>query len=311
MVASAIVPRNTEDPTGQDKRERGAINVFEKKMRQISRGIRNILDEQEYEVIVLNSFEHNARSYKFKLDGGILETINDKIKKLIDTVLLEGGRRGLWFLKSYVEPAYVQGTAAQVANLSIQSEFYAATQGSLEKVLLSRPYAARFGLVQARVFEEMRGFSDVMRADLGSTLARGMAAGQNPLIIAKDIEARVGVSAARARTIARTEIGMAHRMAKMQESEDARLRLGIRTLEMHISALSPTTREWHAARHATLHTVQDQINWWNEDANGINCKCSTTAVLVDENDKPYSMTAIDRARKNKESYEEKQRQLDK
>ena len=52
---------------------------------------------------------------------------------------------------------------------------------------------------------------------------------------------------------------------------------------MHFSALSPTTREDHAARHGEVYTVDEVAEWYSVDANGINCKCTQVEVLLDEN----------------------------
>jgi len=306
MAASPILPRNGADPTGQDRRERGAINEMMIRLRKIGRGMRDIVAQQKYQAVTFNSFHINETIYKFELDAVILARINEEIAALIDSILLEGGERELWLFRSYVEPAYVQGSAASYSNLAIQAQAYKLSKPTLESLLLSQPYRDRIGLVRARVFEEMRGLTESMRSDLGSTLARGMAAGQNPRVIAKDVEKRVGVSAARARTIARTEITSALKNARLDEDESARINLGIRTMQMQYSALSPTTRAHHAARHATLHTVAEVRDWRSRDANDINCKCSFIAVLVDENNKPYSTTIIDRARKAKEDYESRQ-----
>ncbi|MCY1452890.1 phage head morphogenesis protein, SPP1 gp7 family [compost metagenome] len=135
-----------------------------------------------------------------------------------------------------------------------------------------------------------------MKSDLGSTLTRGMAAGQNPRVIAKDIAARVGVSQSRAERIARTEINNGLRQAKMAEDQDAVDRLGIQQKQMHISALSPSTRDTHAARNGRLFTIQEQKEWWAQTPNSINCKCSTVSVLVDDDGNPLNPKTVERVR---------------
>lgn len=298
MARQPILPSSIADPTGQDPRERRAMADFKSRLLNIQRGTLRILDSIPYQIVTINAAELgiNERVYRFELDENILARINQELELLISAVLLEGGERSLWFMQAYVQPAYQQGTAQSVANLTVQSAEYALARPTLESVILSDPYRRRIGLVRARVFEEMRGLTDYMRGDLGATLARGMAAGQNPRVIAKDIRARIGVSQSRADRIARTEIPNALRQARMDETQDAQERLGIRTLEMHLSALSPSTRPEHAARHAKLFSVQEQKEWWARDANSINCKCSTVSVLVDEDGTPLTPSVIDRAK---------------
>jgi intein/homing endonuclease len=71
---------------------------------------------------------------------------------------------------------------------------------------------------------------------------------------------------------------MAHRRAKWEESDSARDDLGVFTRELHLSALLPTTRRTHAARHGTLHTTTDQEEWYQKDGNAINCYLPDTKV---------------------------------
>jgi len=109
-------------------------------------------------------------------------------------------------------------------------------------------------------------------------LSTGIENGQNPIEVARTIRDRFDVSRSRAERIARTEITGALRRARWDEAEDARISIGIRTLEMHLSALSPTTRASHAARHSRLFTVQEVREWYTQDGNSINCYLPNTKV---------------------------------
>lgn len=302
MAGSPILPRSSTDPTGQDARERRAMKDFDRRVTAIGKEVLRILGEQNYTVVTLNALEINASTYQFQLDQAILSGINSEIERICNLILLEGGENDLWFMRAYVEPAYQQGTATTAANLTVQSEAYALTKPTLDAILFSPPYRKRIGLLRAREFEDMKGFSQSMKNDLAQTLTRGMIAGKNPRDIAKDIEARIGVSASRARLIARTEITMAFKNARMDEAEATQIDLGILTKQLHISAFSPTTRIEHARRHGTLHTIQDQRDWWSLSKNACNCKCSTVEVLVDEKGNPLSPAIMDRANKNKAAF---------
>ena len=247
-------------------------------------------------IAVNRYYAANATVYRFELDESILDRINQEIGLLIDAILLQGGQRSLWFLESYVRPAYQQGTAQSAANLTVQSAEYALARPTLETVLLSDPYQRRIGMLRARVFEEMQGLTAYMKTDLSRTLSQGMSLGKNPRVIAKDIRARIGVSQSRADRIARTEIPNALRQARMDETQDASDRLGIRTMEMHLSALSPTTRPTHSARHSKLFTIQEQKEWWATTPNSINCRCTTISILVSEDGEPLTPSIIERAK---------------
>ena len=65
---------------------------------------------------------------------------------------------------------------------------------------------------------------------------------------------------------------------------------------VHMSALAPTTRADHAARHGNLYTPQEAREWWARDANSINCRCSVTEVLVNEDGQPTTPELVERIR---------------
>lgn len=126
-------------------------------------------------------------------------------------------------------------------------------------------------------------------------LSDGMAQRLNPRVIAKSLAEDVNGQLWRAERIARTEIGNALRQARMDESDQAARDLGVRTLEMHVSALSPSSRATHIARHGRLFTTQEQRAWWSEGANSIQCKCSTVSILVDSDGAPETPGVVTRA----------------
>lgn len=297
MAGSPVLPRTLDDPTMQDSRERKFMRDFDRRVEAVGKQVLRILGEQNYTVVTLNSIQANATSYQFELDQAILLGINSEIERIAELILLEGGEQELWSMRAYIEPAYMQGTAVQAANLTVQSELYALNKPSLDAILFSEPYRKRIGLLRAREFELMKGFTAQAKTDLAGALTRGMIAGLNPRVIAKDIQASVGVNKSRSERIARTETGNAFRQARMDEAESARIDLGIRTMELHLSALSPTTRANHRARHGTLHSVADQRAWWAISGQSINCKCSTVSVLVNEKNEPLSPAIIERAKR--------------
>ena len=296
-TGSPILPRSSTDPTNTDARERKFMKDFDRRVNAIGKEVLRILGEQNYTVVTLNALDINASTYQFALDQAILSGISSEIERICNLILLEGGEQELWSMRAYVEPAYIQGTAVQAANLTVQSELYALSKPSLDAILFSPPYRKRIGLLRAREFELMKGFTAQAKTDLAGALTRGMVAGLNPRDIAKDITASTGVNQRRGERIARTEVGNAFRQARMDEAEAARVDLGIKTLELHLSALSPTTRPNHRARHATLHSVADQRAWWAISGQSINCKCSTVSVLVNDKGEPLSPGIIERAKR--------------
>lgn len=287
---SPILPRNIEDPTGADRLERGAINKFTEKLKQIGRDYPKLLERIPNQPVV------NKR-YTYQIDKLLLESILSQGNDLIDSILMDGGADNLWLFEDYVDIAYGRGTAQTFANLSAQSSAYQAGAESLIALKRSEPYTRRVALVQARVFEEMKGFTASIQADMTRILADGIGRGLNPKDIAKALSTQAGIKQGRANRIARTEITTALRRARWDEIEDAKDRYGLKTMLMHISALSPTTRVTHAARHANLYTVEQVREWYAIGANPINCKCNQVEVLVDKDGNPLVPTIQDRAQK--------------
>lgn len=276
---SPIIPPNKEDPTGVDRLERGAILVFESKLRQCADVYKDALGFIRARPTV------NAK-YEFALDIAVLTQLLDSASLAVDEILLQGGQDALWFFEAYGAVAYQRGTAQEFANLARQSTAYAAGTENLARLINTPEYRLRIGLIRAREFEEIKGLSGQVKADMSRVLTDGIARGRNPLEIARNLTEQTGIEEFRARRIARTEITTALRRARMDESDDAQERYALRSMQMHLSALGPTTRVEHALRHGKLFTTDQQRAWWASDANSINCKCSTISVLVDKEGKP-------------------------
>lgn len=291
MARSPILPRNIEDPTGVDSLERGAINKFEDKLKEIGREYPKLLDRIPSQPVV-------NKKYTFQLDSGLLQSVLEQGNSLIESILMEGGFDFLWFYELYAEVAYQRGTAQEFANLSNQSEAYKAGQQSVSNIMRSGAYIRRIALIHSRVFEEMQGFTASIQAVMSRVLTEGIARGLNPNDIAKNLSNQTGMEQWRANRIARTEITNALRRARWDESEDAQDRYGLRTMQMHISALSPTTRITHAKRHAHLYTVEEVREWYTLAANAINCKCVQVATMVDSDGNPIVPTIQERAEKS-------------
>lgn len=273
-----ILPRNYQDPTGADALERRAMKDFARRMNKIGKAYKSALDK------IPSSLAVNAR-YEYQLNPTILSIILNDASYLVDQVLLEGGDYDLWFYE-YVDLAAEKGTGQAYANLSQQSPVYAAGRESLSAILISEPYQRRMALVNARMFEEMKGLSAEVKRDMARVLTEGIGRGLNPREVSRNLTMQIGIEKRRANRIARTEITTALRRAKWEEDQEASEFYGLKTKLLHISALSPTTRHTHAARHAHLYTNEEVRDWYAKDANSINCKCTQQSVLVDEEGKP-------------------------
>ena len=291
---SPILPRNAKDPTGIDRIERGAIREFRRRMRRVLKGYIQLLNRMPVEPTI------NKR-YQFLLDAALLNMALIEIDQLITEALLEDD--GHWFFDAYVSVAYARGTAQEFSNLSQQSPSYKAGRMDLAALLRSEPYRRRLALLRAREFEEMEGLSGQVKANMNRVLLDGLGRGMSPRDIAKNLTSQVGIEERRANRIARTEIPTALRRARWDESEDAQDRYGLKGKQMHLSALSPTTRATHAGRHAKLYTTEQVREWYSVDGNSINCKCNQVFVLVDGKGRPLVSTIQERAQAALDKYE--------
>ncbi len=295
-----ILPADKRDPAGTDRLERGAMREFGKRMRKIARGYAKLLDRIPAEPVANRA---EARRYTFRLDQFLLASILEEGAILVDSLLADP--RDPWFFEAYVAVAYRRGTAQAFANLGQQSPAYLAGQISVADIMRSDPYRQRMALIQAREFEEMKGLAATVKSNMARILTDGIGRGLNPRTIARNLTDQAGIEARRANRIARTEVPMALRRARWDESDDATERYGLRTLEMHLSALSPTTRAAHAARHGNLYTTEAVREWYSRDGNSANCKCAQVSVLVDENGKPLVPAIQQRALETKRVMKEK------
>lgn len=287
-VGSPILPARVADPTTTDRQERGAINRFVKVLGQCVKAYKDILARVPSTEIWVN-----RSVYEFQLDATLLTKLLNDAERLVDQLLVDDR----WFYEAYVKPAAEKGVNQARQNLAKQARL------SLNELRRSRAHSLRMALIEARVFEEMKNLSADVKANMTRVLTDGMGRGLNPLDIARNLTRQAGINATRAKLIARTEIPTALRRARMDEDQEIMDNYGINTRQMHFSALSPTTRETHAARHGKLFTIADQQQWWSEGANAIQCKCTTISVLVDSSGTPLDPNIIKRAKQIKERVE--------
>lgn len=290
MPHQPILPSNVKDPTGQDSRERACIAEFSRRLRTVRQLYVALLDRIPRQAVTVN-----AEVTLYTITPELLASMLDDAGRQVDRLLLENEQGNLWFLEAGVQPAYQAGAAQQLANLSVQSAAYAASRQNLTALITSQPYQTRLGFLNVRVADTLKGYSAGVQAQMSQVLQDGLITGRGTREIAKRLADQTGVEYSKAENIARTEIPGALRAARLQEAEQATADLGIMSKEMHMSALSPTTRPSHRARHGKLYTSQEQRVWWATKPNMFRCKCSTITVLVDAEGKPLTPGVLARA----------------
>lgn len=329
------LPKSQSDPTGIGGLRKRSINDLKRRLAGAEKEVLKLFSKVPYTTKqvkeISNSFEINfnhgvvafsieppeprdyqvnEKYYVYEMDSTQLENFDAEIRAIVNKWLetTPENKPPRWFFDVYVDQSYGKGTNESLTNMQriapldfeVVGQPFSAAQ--FEQILLSEPYRKRIELVRARTFNGMKGFSGDTAKDLSVTLQNAMAAGDGVNNIKSQIRKRFGVADSRAERIARTETNRAYTDSRMDMNKQARDDLGLNTAVMHISALAPTSRREHVRRSGNVYTPEQQERWWNTGANRINCLCSITEVLIDDNGDVINTEAQDIVKQDKSEY---------
>lgn len=252
-----------------------------------------------------DEFTVNASRWDYRIGASDYARITDFIQALIDEWILGLGTFEFGFEQFsgwYINDEYHRGTRLSFNNLANQSGLYDETQ-SLQAILLSPQYQERVGMALQQSYDEWTSLTQQLRGRLGTIIGEGIAAGVAPRELAKELVEQ-GVKPGTASNLARTEMIGALRRARLAEGERARNELGLNTKYLWLSALSMTTRPWHASRHGKLYTADEINEFYSQRGNRFNCKCSFTEALVDEDGNMISKGLQARMVKQRDAWQE-------
>ena len=260
-------------------------------MRKIPRKKRTIAD-------IIN----NLSFTEYDIDAGQRNELAQAIERILNDELLDDplGQQIIfdWYYKDEIEPPYRTGTATEVneANRLIDAAIIAGVLAigvrgftrkiTVEEALLSSEYRILLEEVYVRNYVAVKGLAKRTTTQLVQAINGGFDSRLTITDIAEEIAARFDVADSSARRIAQTEVNRAFNDAKMDAGDLIAKQTGVKTAVRHISALIPTTRPDHAARHQQIFTREAQEQWWNSGINRINCYCSVQTVLLDGKKKP-------------------------
>tara|TARA_R110000751_G_scaffold91926_2_gene180098 strand:+ start:336 stop:1337 length:1002 start_codon:yes stop_codon:yes gene_type:complete len=296
-VGNPVVHKNPKDPSAQFGNLRNANAKLKKRYKNIKSGVRELIATFDPVMVATNAMSINKAVYEYQIDSAKFDAIGLYLQRLLNTELLDDNQGDLtrrWWLNANLITAYEDGTAdtlQSAKNIAVADivgqEISQQVRGiNLDTIIMSPQFQSRVGLIQSRVFENMKGLTDSTKADLADTLARGMATGKGIRALTQDVMKRVDVSQSRANRIARTELLNSYRSATNQETEalnesvydDSEWHM----IPLWFSALSPTTRKNHASRHGSTYTTQQVKDFYSVDGNAINCLCSQSPVLANK-----------------------------
>jgi SPP1 gp7 family putative phage head morphogenesis protein len=309
MIINKISPEKISSADKYPTRQQGNIRLaaleIKRRMRQAREEVLQLIDTIPVKSIEVSRLQANDVSYVYELSGTRFLEVELELRNIIAKWLEvqdQTGKPARWFFDPYVTKAYTDGTALSAGNIAAALESAGAdpillSQMQLETIMFSQPYRRRFELVLSRTFNDMAGFADDNGRELGQILASGVAGGQSPRTLAKQIEREFDfVEGYRALRIARTELNTAFNVAREEQTKDARDRLGVEVKVMHISSLlEGRTRPHHAERNGSLHTPEAQALWWSDGTNRINCYCTTVEIVFIDGE-PLQVELIKRVR---------------
>lgn len=273
-LPSPKVPTSRTDPVRAAPLLNKAFTSINARYRGIKQEVNDL-----FNAITVRQGNADASNYTYDFNAQRAAQLSEQLQSILDKWLLDGYEINRFWMGVTVEDSYRQGTVAAQSNIASMSATYA-TERSLSTILFSQPYQTRVGIAYASSYSDWKGLSDSSRADLAGIISEGIAAGANPKSVVTDIAMRLDVSRSYARSLAQTNITNALRMARVQEVNETRSLLGLDITILWISALLPTTRVTHAARHNRYFSTDEVMDFYSKNYNKRNCHCSLVEALV-------------------------------
>lgn len=311
-IGTPIVPRNKADPTQSYRAVNKMYRDIEERYLGIKTALKRLFDErltgrvregnaeQSFAVYGDTIYQVNASAYIYDMTAQRLADLLERVQTILDDHLLEGIGQDIWAL-SYVSDEYQRGTLSAFTNLSVQSPVYA-SQTTLSALLSSPAYQNQISMAYVSTYSDWKGISDKVRADLANVISDAIGRGINPRETARLISKRLDISMSGAKNIAQTEQVGALRKAQWAETTWAKERLGLNTGLLWLSALKPTTRAWHAARHGKVYTVEEVEAFYAENGNRYHCYCSQIPAILNDKGEIVNVGLIEKLAKERKQW---------
>lgn len=282
-----IIPGDAQDRTGTRGILRRAVADIRRRWDGLQREALAIFDRIHIvQPLALNDAAELPPRTMYAMTPDELAAVSQALRDALARWVASGREpaHAFWW-STYLEDSARLGVAQAVANLSAISTAYAgATQ--LQDVLFSEGYRNRVAMAQIKSYDHWTGLAEEQRATLSRVIGHAVADGQNPRVARKAIIEALDVGKSRAMGYAQTDITDTLRQARWAEDERASEDLGLRLAELWTSALIPTTRATHAARHGKAYSVAECRAFYAKDGNRYRCHCSQTTCLLDEDGRP-------------------------
>ena len=228
LVANATDPTRTLTLRKRFQRE------FGRRFRWLRGEVRREIDEYDGFGLRTNRFVFERSDAKV---AAFMEWLEGKVHEGVLDVRIGTPMRAAasqWWGNVYLSSAYQRGisqAASQMRGAGAQVD-----QRWVDAAFQRDIHADRAGLAFIRAYEELEGVTDAMSQQISRHLAEGLATGQHPRDIAKNINDRVNrVGLSRARVLAQTEVISAHAEAQLNTFTEARIE-GVQVIAEHSTA---------------------------------------------------------------------------
>jgi hypothetical protein len=281
-AADPLIPADPSDRTGT----RGILRRALAEIRRRFDGLQREVLDTFGRIRILEANDASIPRTLYSLTPADLTMLSAELQQAVERWIASGREPAYSFWWSiYVAEASRLGSAQAVAALSRVSDAYKAVR-TIADVINSEAYRNRLAMAQIKSYEHWTGLAASAKTELAQVIGRAVVDGKNPRAVRAEIVERLGVSRSKARQYAQTDITDTLRMTRLAEDEHAEAELGIRTGELWTSALLPTTRETHAARHGRVYTREQVREFYGRDGNRYACHCSVTTALLDADGRP-------------------------
>lgn len=204
-----------------------------------------------------------------------------------------------YYFEEYVETAARSGVIQENAWLESILQVLGVGLVSAELIRQSQTYNAFLTKRIDETYKLFKNLSEKSSNDVYQTILRGMEAGLGKRAISREIVKRFEVSKSSSKRIVDTEINWIYNDSRMEVVSFYR-GIGANIGVQHLSALLPTTRNNHAARHGRAYTPEQQLRWWNTGTNRIHCHCSVRSIALNKDgtvkDKSAQQKVIERGK---------------
>lgn len=220
------------------------------------------------------------QKYKYYRNARKVEAFMEWLREMQQRGILEvfynprTGATEPW-MNTYIRSAYQNGVITarndlRAAGLDLPT--WEALPGDSFTIGFNMPiHSERIALIYTRVFDELRGVTEAMDRQISRILARGIAEGKNPNVIARGLADRVNkIGITRAKLIARTEVIHVHNEAALNEYRVTEEIIDEEILVQWFGTLDDRIRETHEDRHLEIFSKEKGEELIGEP----NCRCA-------------------------------------